>query len=171
MPFLQYSRWYWFWQNAASMPLALYWGSTLSSFSNQDVQRPQTSFLHELHRFHWICEKSLFPFANLCCVRQISGASLVVQRVKRLPARRETSVWSLGRKDLLEKEMATHSSILAWRIPWMEESGRLKPMGLQKVGHDWATSLWLFTFSGKFLRWPPVIPASWFSFLSLFSFP
>ena len=171
MPFLQYSRWYWFWQNAASMPLAFYWGSTLSSFSNQDIQRPQTSFLHELHRFHWICEKSLFPFANLCCVRQISGASLVVQRVKRLPARRETSVWSLGWKDLLEKEMATHSSILAWRIPWMEESGRLKPMGLQKVGHDWATSLWLFTFSGKFLRWPPVIPASWFSFLSLFSFP
>ena len=67
---------------------------------------------------------SLFPFANLCCVRQISGASLVFQRVKHLPARRETSVRSLGQEDLLEKEMATHSSILAWRMPWMEESGR-----------------------------------------------
>ena len=67
---------------------------------------------------------SLFPFANLCCVRQISRASLVFQRVKHLPARRETSVRSLGQEDLLEKEMATHSSILAWRMPWMEESGR-----------------------------------------------
>ena len=53
----------------------------------------------------------------------------------------ETWVRSLGREDPLEKEMATHSSTLAWRIPWMEEPGGLKSMGSQRVGHDWATSL------------------------------
>ena len=54
---------------------------------------------------------------------------------------RETRVRSLGREDPLEKEMATHSSILAWRIPWMKEPGRLQSIGLQRVGHDGATSL------------------------------
>ena len=53
----------------------------------------------------------------------------------------ETQVQSLGQEDLLEKEMATHSSILAWKIPWTEEPGGLQSMGLQRVGHDWATSL------------------------------
>ena len=64
------------------------------------------------------------------------GASLVAQRLKRLPAMRETSVRSLGREDPLEKEMATHSSILAWRIPWMEELGGLQSTGSQRVQHD-----------------------------------
>ena len=53
----------------------------------------------------------------------------------------DTQVQSLGREDPLEKEMATHSSILAWRIPWREEPGRLQSMGSQRVGHNWATSL------------------------------
>ena len=66
--------------------------------------------------------------------------SLVAQRVKSLPAMRETQVWSLGREDTLEK-MATHSSTLAWKIPWTEEPGRLQSMGSKRVGHDWATSL------------------------------
>ena len=56
--------------------------------------------------------------------------------VKRLPAMRETRVPSLGCEDLLEKEMATHSSTLAWKIPWTEEPGRLQSMGSQRVGHD-----------------------------------
>ena len=56
--------------------------------------------------------------------------------VKCLPIIWETLVQSLDREDLLEKEMATHSSILAWKIPWTEEPGRLQPMGLQRVGHD-----------------------------------
>jgi len=56
--------------------------------------------------------------------------------VKRLPTMWETWVQSLGRKDPLEKEMATHSSILAWKTPWMEEPGRLQSMGSQRVGHD-----------------------------------
>ena len=63
-------------------------------------------------------------------------ASLVAQMVKRLPTMRETWVRSLGREVPLEKEMATHSSILAWKIPLTEEPGRLKSMGSQRVGHD-----------------------------------
>ena len=63
-------------------------------------------------------------------------ASLVAQRLKRLPAMQETWVRSLGQEDPLEKEMATHSSILAWRIPWTEEPGGLQSAGSQRVGHD-----------------------------------
>ena len=58
------------------------------------------------------------------------------QRLKRLPPMQETWVRSLGREDPLEKEMVAHSSILAWRIPWMEKPGRLQSTGLQRVGHD-----------------------------------
>jgi len=60
----------------------------------------------------------------------------VAQTVESLPAVWETQVQYLGQEDLLEKEMATHSSILAWKIPWMEEPGRLQSMGSQRVGHD-----------------------------------
>ena len=64
------------------------------------------------------------------------GTSLVAQKVKCLPTMRETRVQSLGLEDLLEKEMATHSSILAWKIPRMEEPGRLQSVRTQRVGHD-----------------------------------
>ena len=60
----------------------------------------------------------------------------MAQTVKHLPTMRETWVQSLGREDPLKKEMATHSSILAWRIPWMEELGRLQSMGSQRVEWD-----------------------------------
>ena len=63
-------------------------------------------------------------------------SSLVAQTVKCLPTMQETWVQSLSREDLLEKETATHSSILAWRIPWTEEPGGLQSMGSQRVGHD-----------------------------------
>ena len=63
-------------------------------------------------------------------------ASLVAQRLKRLPGMQETRVRSLGREDPLEKEMATHSSTLAWRILGREEPGRLQFMGSQRVGHN-----------------------------------
>ena len=66
----------------------------------------------------------------------MNWASLVSQRLKRLPAMRETWVRSLGREDHQEKEMATHSSILAWRIPWMEEPDGLQSMGMQRVRHN-----------------------------------
>ena len=62
--------------------------------------------------------------------------SLVVYRVKRLPAMQETRVQSLGQEDPLEKEMATHSSTLAWKIPWMEEPHRLQSRGSQRVRND-----------------------------------
>ena len=67
---------------------------------------------------------------------QYSWASLVAQLVKNLPAMWETLVRFLGQEDPLEKEMATQSSILAWRIPWTEEPGGLQSMGPQIVGHD-----------------------------------
>ena len=62
--------------------------------------------------------------------------SLVAQTLKRLPTMREIRVQFLGQEDLLEKEMSTHSSILAWKISWMEEPGRLQSMESQRVGHD-----------------------------------
>ena len=68
------------------------------------------------------------------------GASLVVQRVKTLPAMQETLVQSLGQKDPLEKGMETHYSILALRIPWTEESGKLQFMGSQRVRYNWPTN-------------------------------
>ena len=62
--------------------------------------------------------------------------SLVAQIIKRLPTLQETQFQSLDQEDLLEKEMATHSSILAWKITWMKEPGRLQALGSQRVGHD-----------------------------------
>ena len=67
------------------------------------------------------------------------GQTLVAQRLKRLPGMWETWVWSLSWEDFLVEEMATHSSTLAWRMPWREEPGRLQSMGSQRVGHDWVT--------------------------------
>ena len=72
---------------------------------------------------------------NILRVRQAGLADKLLV-VKRLPTTEETWFQSLGGEDPLEKEMATHSSILAWKIPWMEEPGRLQSMGLQRVGHD-----------------------------------
>ena len=66
----------------------------------------------------------------------IFSASLVAQRLKRLPAMRETWVQSLGWEDPLEKEMATHSSVLAWRIPWTGSLVGYSPLGLKESGHD-----------------------------------
>ena len=76
-----------------------------------------------------------------------SEASLVAQTVKSLPAMQETWVRSLSWEDPLEKEMATHSSILAWKTPWTEEPGRLQSMGSQRVRQDWATSVFFL------IRW------------------
>ena len=80
------------------------------------------------------------PFANGCFsvqkFKRLLRTSLVAQSVKRLPTMRETRIQSLGQEDPLEKEMATHSSTLAWKIPWMEDPGRLQSMGLQRVRHD-----------------------------------
>ena len=68
-----------------------------------------------------------------------SRTTLIAQSVKNLPTMKETWVRSLGQEDPLEKEMATHSSILTWRIPWTEEPDRLQSIGIARVGHDLAT--------------------------------
>ena len=85
---------------------------------------------------HFSCSTRAF----YCC----GFSSLVAQTVKRLSTMRETQVWALGWEDPLEKEMAIHSSTIAWKIPWTEEPGRLQSMGSQRVRHDWATSLFHF---------------------------
>ena len=72
---------------------------------------------------------------------QLSRVSLVAQMVKSLPSVQETWVWSLAWEDPLEKKMANHSSVLGCKIPWTENPGRLQPMGSQRFGHDWTTSL------------------------------
>ena len=79
---------------------------------------------------------SPWSLKELDTTERLSHASLVAQRLKHLPAMQETWVRSLGWEDPLEKEMATHSSILAWEIPWTEEPGGLQSMGSQRVGHD-----------------------------------
>ena len=90
-------------------------------------------------------KETLVTKGNLCSpLRWIRGgqrilrASLEVQMVKNLPAMQETRVWSLAWEDPLEKGMATHSSILAWRIPWTEKPGGLQTIGSQRVRHEWA---------------------------------
>ena len=76
------------------------------------------------------------PMAGLIALIKALQASLVAQMVKNLPVMRETQVRSLDWEDPLEEGRATHSSILAWRIPWTEEPGGLQPVGSQRVRHD-----------------------------------
>ena len=96
------------------------------------VHLPGCQLQEALDYFFFQTLNFLFCFG----VEPINGASLVAQRLKRLPPMRETQVRSLRRADPLEKEMATHSSILAWRIPWTEEPGGLEAIGSQRVRHD-----------------------------------
>ena len=79
----------------------------------------------------------------------MSWASLMAQMVKNLPEMQETQVQSLGREDSLEKGMATHSSILTWRISWTEEPGRLQPRRSERVRHNRATNTSTFHFGEK----------------------
>ena len=73
----------------------------------------------------------------------------MAQTVKNLPAMQETQIRSLGREDPLEKGVAAHSSVLAWRIPWTEEPSRLQSMGSQRVGHDWVTNTFFLSNVGS----------------------
>ena len=89
--------------------------------------------------------KPLYIVGGICVVTMENRDSLVAQRVKNLPAVWETWVWSLCWAYPLEKKMAAHSSILAWKIPWTEEkAGRLQTTGSQRGRHDWVTSLSLY---------------------------
>ena len=86
-----------------------------------------------MYKYIWLCACVLYVYIY---ANSFPGGRVV----KNLPTQgtQETWVWSLVREVPLEKEKATHSSILAWKIPWTEEPGSLQPMGLQRVRHDWA---------------------------------
>ena len=107
------------------------WTEEPGGLQSMESQSDMTEWLSTVHSTSHL--KHFFWMLN--------GASLVAQIVKRLPAVWETRVRFLGWEDTLEKEMATHSSTLAWKIPWTEEPGRLQFMGSQRVRHDWVTSL------------------------------
>ena len=79
--------------------------------------------------------------------QHVYWSSLVAQIVKNMPVMQETWIWSLGQEDPLKKGMATHSSILAWRVSWTEEPGRLQSVESQRIGHNWATNTSTILFS------------------------
>ena len=100
---------------------------------------------------HWTPTAGGFIFHCLVFLPLLT--IVVAQRVKRLLVMREAWVRSLGREDPLEKEMATHFSTLAWKIPWTEKPCRLQSMGSQRVGHDWVTSLYLYYSGYTYWLW------------------
>ena len=107
----------------------------------------------------------MVSFSVLRNLQLLFVISLVAQPVKSLPVMWETWVWSLGWEDALEKEMATHFSILAWRIPWTEEPHGLQSMGSQRVRHDWVTHFHFHTachtgYTSLYLG-PPKTDRSW----------
>ena len=107
-----------------------------------------TEWLHFLSFFIKVINCNVQTYSNVLSVwlslMERYSKTLGAQMVKHLPTMREAPVRSPGQEDPLEKEMATHSSILAWKIPWTEEPGRLQSTGSKRVGHDWATSLLWF---------------------------
>ena len=122
------TQWTWVWVNSRSW----WWTGRPGMQRFMGSQRVGHNWATELNWTKYL-SKVMAPVANLAVgeVYQVLGASLVAQMVKNLPAMQETWIWSLGWEDPLEKGMATHSSILAWRIPWTEEAGRLQSMGPQ----------------------------------------
>ena len=116
--------------------MTYYWYSTSFSDIPFHPLSPQGNHCAES------CHRKLI--LELLCVYPYVWVSLVAQTVKNLPAMRETQIWSLGWENPLEKGMVTHSSIPGWRIPWMEEPGRLQSTGWQRAGHDWATNTFTY---------------------------
>ena len=118
-----------------------------------DFGAPQNKVWHCFYCFPSISHEVMGPDAMIFVFWMLSFkptfslssftfiTSLAAQRVKRLSTIQETRVQSLSREDPLEKEMAIHSSTIAWKIPWTEELGRLQSRGSHRVGHDWVTSL------------------------------
>ena len=96
-----------------------------------------------------ILEWVAMPFSRGSSGPRDQWASPVAQMVENMPAMQETWVWSLSQKDPLEKGIAIHSSILAWRIPWTEEPGGLQSMGLQTIWHNWAINTFHFHVLSK----------------------
>ena len=89
------------------------------------------------------------------------GVTLVAQRVKNLHTMQETGIWSLVWEDPLEKRIANHHTILAWKIPWTEEPGELQPMGTQRGRHNWVINIFYpLMKSGKTIHWMPTLSTS-----------
>ena len=109
-----------------------------------DEQTKKMRYIHTV-KYYSVTKKGWIPFAatwtdlKITILSEVSLASLVAPTVNNPPAVHETWVHCLGWEDPLEEGMATHSSILAWRIPWAEEPEGLQSMELKRVGHDWAT--------------------------------
>ena len=99
---------------------------------------------------HILLKPSWKGFEHYLASMQNEHNCVIAQTVKNLPIMWETWVWSLGQEDPLENGMATHSSVLAWRIPWTEEPGGLQSMGLQRVRNNWATNTFIFTLRTLF---------------------
>ena len=126
----------------------LYWFCHVSTWIHHrytHVPHPEPSSFLLPPSLYWI---SFYSFRTKAS-QWMYAASIVAQTVKHLPIMQETKVWSLAREDALEKEMATHSSTLAWKIRWTEEPGGLQSMRSQRVGHDWVTSLSLSQRKGE----------------------
>ena len=98
----------------------------------------------DFHFYSWTTWISLLPFNVI-----LYKVSLVAQMLKNLLAMKEAQVWSLGQKDPPENGMATHSSILAWRISWTEEPGGLQSMRSQRIGHNWVTNTFFQNSKGR----------------------
>ena len=112
---------------------------SLSSFTPQESD-PSPVKLPSLPLCRFIIQFKSSGLVYTLSMGGEKGTSLVVQMVKNLPAIPETQVQSLDREDALEKRVATHSSILAWRIPWTEEPDRTQSMGSQRVRQNWVTN-------------------------------
>ena len=112
-------------------------GSFQRSYQSQnDLSVRYWSLIFSLKNTACPISRTDFSFTDDCKLAVQLIASLMAQTVKNLPEMQETWIQSLGWDDPLEKEMATHSSILAWRTPWTEEPGGLQSMGVQRVGHN-----------------------------------
>ena len=111
-------------------------GCDQDGIGRDGAKQRSSPFWKQMHLAH-----SPFILCPMVFIKLPFGTSLVAQTVKRLPTMWEARVQSLGQEYLLEKEMAAHSSILAWKIPWTEEPGWLQSMGSQRVRHDWVSSL------------------------------
>ena len=135
--------------NSMDMGLGRFWELVMdreawhASIHGVTKSRTRLSDWAELRTLPSIKHSCYFMYSMVLFFPNIR-AFLVAQMIKILPEMQETQVQSLGQEDPLEKEMATHSSILAWRIPWTDEPGGLQSMGSQRVGHDWATNMFTF---------------------------
>ena len=127
--------------------------SSLHFFLTSSSQLQSSNFFHFFHLWvilsHYLgyflfATFTFYQFLGFLLIRGFPGGSVVKNPPANAGAscRRHGSVWSLDPKDPLEEEMATHSSVLAWEIPWTEKPVRLHSMKSQRVGHDWATEHW-----------------------------